>query len=112
MADRVGVISKGELLLVEDKSRLMHRFARKQLKISLTESVERIPESLAGYDLQRSDDGRTLTYSYQGDVGDGGIGVLLRDLHEAGLALGDVSTHESSLEDIFVDLVKEEDDSP
>jgi len=117
MADRVGVISKGELLLVEPKSQLMHRLARKELKIELGSALDEIPSSLARYELLRSDDGRMLTYVYgasggepgdSGDSGDPSIGELLRDVHEAGLPLVDVRTRQSSLEDIFVDLVKED----
>lgn len=108
MADRVGVISKGELLLVEQKAQLMHRLARKELKIELSAPLDEIPASLSRYRLRRSDDGRTLVYTYEANAETGGIGVLLRDLHEAGTALEDVHTHQSSLEDIFVDLVKED----
>ncbi len=108
MADRVGVISKGELLLVEPKAQLMRRLARKELKIELAAAIDELPASLARYELQRSADGLTLGYVYKADGEASDIGVLLRDLHEAGIALADVRTHQSSLEDIFVDLVKED----
>ncbi|MCX4244316.1 ABC transporter ATP-binding protein [Paraliomyxa miuraensis] len=108
MADRVGVISRGELLLVERKAELMHRLARKELKIELPTPLRELPASLSRYQLQRSDDGRTLVYTYEANAETSGIGVLLRDLHEAGIAVADVRTHQSSLEDIFVDLVKED----
>jgi ABC-2 type transport system ATP-binding protein len=108
MADRVGVIAKGELLLVEKKQRLMRRMARKELRISLGSPLAELPASLSRYQLQRTDDGRTLVYAYKADDEATTIGELLRDLHEAGIVLEDVHTHQSSLEDIFVDLVKED----
>src|SRR5690606_10172203 len=95
MADRVGVISKGELLLVEPKAQLMGRLARKEMKIELEAPLAEIPTSLSRHELQLSDDGRTLVYTYKAD-GETGIGVLLSELHEAGIALQDVHTHQSS----------------
>jgi ABC-2 type transport system ATP-binding protein len=108
MADRVGVIAKGELLLVEEKQRLMRRMAHKELRIELGAPLAEIPTSLSRYPLQRTDDGRTLVYAHKADGEATAIGVLLRDLHEAGIVLADVHTRQSSLEDIFVDLVKED----
>jgi len=108
MADRVGVIAKGELLLVEEKQRLMRRMAHKEMRIELESPLAEIPASLSRYQLQRSDDGGTLVYAYKADGETTHIGELLRDLHEAGLVPKDVRTHQSSLEDIFVDLVKED----
>ena len=109
IADRVGVISKGELLLVEDKHALMARMGRKQLHVQIAKPVKSIPESLGSYDLTLAEDGRTLTYSYDTTGERTGITSLLRDISEAGLLLRDVSTRQSSLEEIFVDLVKDGD---
>jgi len=105
IADRIGVIAKGEMLLIEDKSRLMHRMGQKQLDVQLTEMVANVPESLQKYDLALSDDGLTLTYTYDTRGARTGITKLLSDVSSAGLVLRDVVTRQSSLEDIFVDLV-------
>ncbi len=107
IADRVGVINKGEILLVEDKAALMRRMGQKQMRIDLTESVDTVPNALSSYNLARSDDGRSLTYSYDTKSERTGITSLLKDLQSAGLGLKYVQTSQSSLEDIFVDLVKE-----
>jgi ABC-2 type transport system ATP-binding protein len=104
IADRVGIISEGRILLVEDKSSLMHRLGRRQMKIALEEPVETIPESLGGYNLERGEDPHVLYYMY--DEGGPAIGALLADMAEAGLTLEDVETRQRSLEDIFVELVK------
>ncbi|MGB7241515.1 MAG: ABC transporter ATP-binding protein [Sulfitobacter sp.] len=109
IADRVGVIAKGELLLVEDKSTLMERMGKKQLDVQLSEPIEKIPGGLKSYNLDLSDDGRTLIYSYDVRAERTGITKLLADVAKAGLILRDVVTRQSSLEDIFVDLVHEED---
>ena len=108
IADRVGVIANGELLLVEDKATLMARMGRKQLDVQLSEPLTDLPASLAKYDLTLSRDGRTLTYSYDTRGERTGITKLLADVSAAGLVLRDVVTRQSSLEDIFVDLVKQE----
>ncbi len=107
IADRVGVINKGEILLIEDKAALMSRMGQKEMRIELTESIETVPESLGDYDLVRSNDGRVLTYAYQTTSTRTGITSLLKDLQAAGIGLRDVQTSQSSLEDIFVNLVKE-----
>ena len=107
IADRVGVINKGEILLVQDKAELMSQMGQKQLKIELAEATQTIPEALAGYDLVRSDDGLSLTYSYDTKGERTGITTLLGDLQKAGLQMKDIQTQQSSLEDIFVGLVKE-----
>jgi len=107
IADRIGVIAHGELLLVEDKADLMARMGKKQLRIELAEPTEDIPKSLAGYDLARADDGRSLTYTYDTTGERTGITTLLADLQKAGLQMKDIQTQQSSLEDIFVGLVKE-----
>lgn len=106
IADRIGVISNGELLLVEDKQTLMHNLGKKQLTVELKEATVSLPQSLARYDLMLSDDGNELTYTYD-TMGDStGITALLQSIHNEGLALKDLHITQSSLEDIFVDLVK------
>ena len=107
IADRVGVINKGEILLVQDKAELMSQMGQKQLKIELAEATQTIPTALAGYDLVRSGDGLSLTYSYDTKGERTGITTLLGDLQKAGLQMKDIQTQQSSLEDIFVGLVKE-----
>jgi len=107
IADRVGVINNGEILLVEDKQDLIVRMGRKEMRIELTERVETIPDSLAKYNLQRADDGSAVVYVYDTRGERTGITALLKDLQQAGMGLRDVQTHQSSLEDIFVTLVQE-----
>ncbi|SFQ94532.1 ABC transporter ATP-binding protein [Poseidonocella sedimentorum] len=107
IADRVGVISAGRILLVEDKDALMRRMGQKVLRIELDSPLGAVPEALADYDLQIEDEGRTLLYTYHTAAPRSGIGRLITGLTQAGVALADVSTAQSSLEDIFVDLVKE-----
>lgn len=107
IADRVGVINRGELLLVEDKRTLMHNLGKKQLIIDLKEPASRLPASLNSYDLTLSDDGGQLTYTYDTQADSTGITALLQAIHSAGLALKDLHIKQSSLEDIFVDLVRE-----
>ena len=106
IADRVGVINSGELLLVEDKQTLMQKLGKKQLIIELVESVTTLPESLSSYALELSDDGNHLTYTYDTMSDSTGITTLLQDISTAGLSLKDLQTKQSSLEDIFVELVK------
>ncbi|WP_147112871.1 ABC transporter ATP-binding protein [Tateyamaria sp. syn59] len=107
IADRVGVISKGEILLVEDKDKLMARMGKKQLDVQLTTQIDTVPEALAAYDLTLSDEGWTLVYSYDVNAERTGITMLLNDVQKAGLQLKDVVTRQSSLEDIFVSLVNQ-----
>ncbi|UMY18068.1 ABC transporter ATP-binding protein [Methylobacterium organophilum] len=107
MADRVGVIRKGEIILVEEKRELMRKLGRKQLTLHLQSPVAALPPALAGYDLALSQDGQTLTYTYDTQSERTGITPLLNALSEAGLAFNDLQTSQSSLEDIFVDLVRE-----
>ena len=107
MADRVGVIDKGRLLLVEEKSTLMQRMAKKELRIWTEERLSAIPEALAAYDLHLAEDGHGLTYVYETRAEDNGVSALLADLAVAGVEVRDVRTRQSSLEDIFVDLVKD-----
>ena len=106
LADRVGVINNGELVLVEEKDALMRKLGKKRLTIALSERLERIPESLAGYALALSSDGREMTYAYDAAGGSDGVRPLLRALDMAGLAYRDVETNESSLEEIFVDILR------
>ena len=108
IADRIGVISQGEILLVEDKAKLMTRMGKKQLDVQLTTQLTAIPASLAAYDLTLADDGCTLVYSYDTKGERTGITKLLTDVSAAGLQLRDVVTRQSSLEDIFVSLVRKD----
>ena len=108
IADRVGVINRGEILLVQDKAELMAQMGRKQLTIELSTPVDTIPDALASYDLARADDGMGLTYSYDTKGERTGITTLLNDLQKAGLQMKDLRTQQSSLEEIFVGLVKEQ----
>ncbi|KIQ05082.1 multidrug ABC transporter ATP-binding protein [Agrobacterium tumefaciens] len=105
IADRVGVISGGELLLVEDKTALMQKLGRKQLSLELIEPLQALPESLSGFQLSLSEDGTCLTYEYEGNGEQGRIADLLAALSAAGIHFKDISTRQSSLEDIFVALV-------
>ncbi|MBQ4827022.1 ABC transporter ATP-binding protein [Leisingera sp. HS039] len=105
IADRVGVITGGELLLVEAKEQLMARMGQKQLEVQLTTPVDTIPEALAQHELQLVNGGGALLYTYDTRAERTGITTLLNDVAQAGLVLADVQTRESSLEDIFVGLV-------
>jgi len=107
IADRVGVISNGEVLLIEDKNILMQKLGKKQLIVELKQPVGDLPDSLAGFDISLSEDGKTLTYSYSTTADATGITRLLQLLSDAGMTLKDLSTSQSSLEDIFVGLVKQ-----
>ncbi len=107
MADRVGIISKGELILVEDKAHLMRKLGRKELKLELAEQLSEIPPALAAYSLSLGQGGRELVYSYDTQGERTGITRLLRDLAEAGIRFRDLHTSQSSLEEIFVDLVRQ-----
>ena len=107
IADRVGVINKGEILLVEDKSELMAQMGQKQLHVMLTEPLEAIPAALESYRLELGPGGNSVIYSYDTSSERTGITGLLSDLAKAGITLRDVSTRQSSLEEIFVGLVGE-----
>ncbi len=106
MADRVGVITKGELIIVEDKAELMRKLGKKQLTLQLSEPLTGIPAALAKHELELSNDGNTLTYTYDTRAGRTGITSLLDDMRSAGIGFSDLDTTQSSLEDIFVDLVR------
>ncbi len=108
IADRIGVMSNGELLLVEDKATLMHDLGKKQLIVELKEGVEILPPSLASDNLILSEDGKQLTYTYDIMSDSTGITDLLQTIKTAGLELKDLHIKKSSLEDIFVDLVRED----
>ncbi len=108
IADRIGVISKGRIMLVERTEDLMARLGRKELRIELAEPVAELPERLRRDGLVRSEDGTALIYTYDTRANQTGITSLLSDLREAGLHLADLSTSNSSLEEIFVGLVKED----
>jgi ABC-2 type transport system ATP-binding protein len=105
IADRVGVINDGELLLLDDKLALMHKLGKRQLIIELQEGVRMVPESLAPWALDLSADGRQLTYTYDPRTTHTGISGLLQAIRDAGLLLKDLNTTQSSLEEIFVSLV-------
>jgi ABC-2 type transport system ATP-binding protein len=106
MADRIGVISKGEIILVEEKRSLMNKLGKKQLNLQLTHELERVPEKLAQHHLELSSDGKQLVYTFDAKESRVGIATLLRELDELKIEYKDLQTRESSLEDIFVDLVK------
>ncbi|OYU39396.1 MAG: multidrug ABC transporter ATP-binding protein [Pseudorhodobacter sp. PARRP1] len=108
IADRVGVINKGEILLVEDKAALMRRMGQKQLQVDLAEPLLVVPEALANYALELGPEGRSVIFTYDTKSERTGIVTLLTDLRSAGLQMTDLSTRQSSLEDIFVGLLKEE----
>ena len=105
IADRVGVINGGKILLIEQKTALMKKLGRKQLRIDLVEPVKALPDALSTYDLKIEDDGQCLIYDYDTAGERTGITTLLTALAEAGIRLKDISTRQSSLEDIFVELV-------
>jgi ABC-2 type transport system ATP-binding protein len=105
MADRIGVISKGELVVVEDKHVLMRKLGKKQLTLQLQTPLERIPEALSGERLELADDGHALVYTFDAQAEQTGIAALLRRLAEHGIDFKDLHSSESSLEDIFVSLV-------
>jgi ABC-2 type transport system ATP-binding protein len=107
MADRVGVINKGELILVEDKAELMRKLGKKQLTLHLQKKLDAIPEDLAAHRLTLSPDGTELIYSYDTKGERTGITALLSDLSRAEIRFKDLHTTQSSLEDIFVGLVRQ-----
>jgi ABC-2 type transport system ATP-binding protein len=107
MADRIGVINKGELIIVEDKHTLMNKLGQTTVTIGLSAPVSAIPEALADIPLNLSDDGATIGYVTHGEDNDAGIADLVRRFDRAGLDIKSIDMHRSSLEDIFVDLVEE-----
>jgi ABC-2 type transport system ATP-binding protein len=107
MADRIGVISKGELILVENKVTLMKKLGRKQLTLQLQERMTQIPAALGEWQLQLAADGNELQYSFDINAERTGISALLRRMGDMGIGYKDLNTHQSSLEDIFVSLVSD-----
>ena len=107
MADRIGVINKGQLILVENKAELMRKLGRKQLTLELTEPIAALPAALAGYNLVLAPSGKELIYTYDTQGEPTGITALLDDLKRAGIGFKDLHTTQTSLEDIFVGLVSE-----
>jgi ABC-2 type transport system ATP-binding protein len=106
MADRVGVINKGELIVVEDKRTLMRKLGKKQLTLDLPAPLKALPEGLNGYKLELANEGRQIVYSFDATSDDTGIPGLLKRLSELGVDFKDLHTEQSSLEDIFVSLVR------
>ena len=107
MADRVGVILKGELILVDDKDRLMRKLGQKQLSLTLTEPLAALPEALVDWRVELARGGTELIYTFDTTAERTGVTALLRRLSELGLRFSDLDTRETSLEDIFVSLVQE-----
>ena len=106
MADRIGVISKGEIILVEDKATLMNKLGKKQLTLHLQRRLDSIPDELAGNQLELSNDGNELVYTFDAQGDRTGIAALMRQLSELGIDFKDLQTSQSSLEEIFVSLVR------
>ena len=107
MADRIGVISKGEIILVEEKAELMRKLGKKQLTLHLEKTLGRIPPGLSSYSLELKSSGTELIYTYDEQVDRAGVTALLQDLAAAGIRFKDLQTTQSSLEDIFVTLVSD-----
>jgi ABC-2 type transport system ATP-binding protein len=107
MADRIGVITNGEIIVVEEKAELMRKLGKKRLVLRLGATLPAIPDALAGYRLDLGADGRAITYTYDTRAERTGITTLLNAVRDAGLQVTDIETQQSSLEDIFVDLVRQ-----
>ena len=108
MADRVGVISKGELVVVEEKNALMKKLGKKELTLNLAEPLDQVPEALAEWKVTLKADGHELLYVFDANAERTGVPSLLRAMSDAGIAFKDLNTRQSSLEDIFVSLVHED----
>jgi ABC-2 type transport system ATP-binding protein len=106
MADRIGIINKGELVLVEDKATLIRKLGRKELRLHMPQKLEAVPATLAHWKLGLADEGMTLVFTFSDDAERARIAQLLRDVGEAGIEFRDLETRQSSLEDIFVSLVR------
>jgi ABC-2 type transport system ATP-binding protein len=106
MADRIGIINKGQLMLVEDKATLIQKLGRKDLRLHLQEKLEQIPAQLAAWKLALSEDGLTLVFTFTNDQGQARIAQLLREVTACGIEFRDLETQQSSLEDIFVTLLR------
>jgi len=107
IADRIGVINHGKLILVEEKQALMTKLGRKELALTLKKPLDGMPEALAKYDLELADNGQKVVFTFDKSAERTGVTQLLNDIKQAGLIVRDIETRQSSLEDIFVDLVKE-----
>jgi ABC-2 type transport system ATP-binding protein len=105
MADRVGVISKGQMVLVEDKTELMRKLGKKRLTLQITDKIDAVPPALSNFNLTIGGDGRELIYDYDTQAERTGVATLLGELSKAGLRIRDLQTSQSSLEEIFVGLV-------
>jgi len=112
MADRIGVIRQGELILVEEKHTLMKKLGKKHLSIELETPMQRIPDELAEWQLTLAPGGRALTREFDGGQARTGVASLLKRIGELGIGFSDVNTTQSSLEEIFVDLVSERHAAP
>jgi ABC-2 type transport system ATP-binding protein len=108
MADRIGVINGGELILVEEKAALMRKLGKKQLTLHLQQRLDTIPEALRSNHVTLANGGMDLVYTYDTQAERTGITALLQDLNRAGIRFRDLETKQSSLEDIFVDLVRQD----
>ena len=108
MADRVGVIAKGKLILVDEKAALMRKLGKKTLTLTLAEPMETVPAALSHWPLTLADEGHALTFAFDANADDNGVRALLRAVDEAGIGWKDIATKQSSLEDIFVGLVHEQ----
>ncbi|MBB2493581.1 ABC transporter ATP-binding protein [Aquipseudomonas ullengensis] len=106
MADRIGVIRQGEIILVEDKAALMHKLGKKQLTLQLKQPLSSVPVELAGYPLELADEGHALVFTFDAQREHTGIAELLKDLDRYGVDFKDLQSSQSSLEDIFVNLVR------
>ncbi|HYE47506.1 MAG TPA: ABC transporter ATP-binding protein [Caulobacter sp.] len=111
MADRIGVISKGRLVLVEEKTQLMRKLGKKQLTLHLQAPLSALPAELAGEPLELSEDGQDLIYTFDAQADETGIAALIRRLNGLGIDFKDLHTHQSSLEEIFVSLVRGDQES-
>lgn len=108
IAERVGVINKGEIILVEDKSQLMSKLGKKHMTLDVTDPISCLPQELESFGLELSEDGNQITYTYDTQAERTGITSLLSALNKAGISFNDLKTSQSSLEDIFVNLVRED----
>jgi ABC-2 type transport system ATP-binding protein len=106
MADRIGVISKGELIVVEEKAALMRKLGKRQLILHLQSPIERVPPELSEYKLALSSEGADLVYTFDTRTDDTGIAGLMKRLNDLGIEFKDLETRQSSLEEIFIDLVR------
>jgi len=106
MADRVGVINNGKIVIIEEKAKLMKMLGKKEVKLSLYSPLTKIPDELKNFDIQLSPDSSSLTFTYNSKLEETGIALFLKSLHEHGILIKDLQTKESSLEEIFVQLVE------